>query len=94
MKFWKLGRDAEELPTEEYPTFPSIRRFSYNRNMNRWQVRDEDGNTDEPNKVTAYLDGKLVFTTDSHLYTRSVDPSMGIAHGSMLLGDGVELVFE
>ena len=69
-------------------------RFSYNRNMNRWQARDEEGNTQEPYKVSAYLDGRLVFTTDSHLYTRTVDPSMGIAHGALLLGDGVELKYE
>ena len=69
-------------------------RFSFNRNMNRWQARDEDGNTSEPDKVSAYIDGKLVFTTDTHLYTRPVDPSMGIAHGALLLGDEVELRFE
>ena len=69
-------------------------RFSFNRNMNRWQARDEEGNTDEPKKVSAYLDGKLVFTTDTHLYTRPVDPSIWIGHGALLLGDGVELKYE
>ncbi len=70
--------------------------FSFNRNMNRWLLRDEDGNTLEPIKVSAYLGDKLIFTTESHLYPPypKKPPEMGIAHGSMSVSDELEFRFE
>ena len=65
-------------------------RFSYNRNMMRWQIRDEDGNTTEPEVVEAWLGDKLLFVTDTHPYTRKVDPSMGAGHGALLVDEKIE----
>ena len=73
--------------------------LSYNRNQDRWQVRDEDGNTDEPEKFIArcaHCDAEM-FRTQSHLYDEAHlqrSPQMGIAHGSLVFTDDLALEYE
>ena len=73
-----------------------MRVLSYNRNMGRWQLRDEAGTTDEPVNFTASCEhcGTILIESQMHEYDAKHlerSPQMGIAHGSLKITDDLRI---
>lgn len=72
--------------------------LAFNRQHIRWQVRDADGNTDEPEQVTILCScGNEIASTTTHAFSEKHvkdSPEMGLGHGSLIMGDAARFQYE